>query len=569
MDNTWKTQREQRKGANKPMVIPVDHDTSKVVSTDITAEFIPVIKPLTKPYVDAVRANDTLRQSKSCPRSLAAPTKAHSQSPVHKKRLAYSQGMPKGNMTTGKPISKYDRNKVPMRPKPVMAAEPTCVWTTLVMLNDSYACGAAVVARSLRDVKTKYPIWCMVTPCVSAPCVEFLRTVFDNVVVVELLSHATTKMKTQKQNQIYGSWIHSSFTKWNIWNREYFPFDRVCLCDADMMFLENCDSLFQLQVPAATFASPWVYPYVKSTDGRSTGSHNPYYNHEAQRGLTHGQRVDHAKIRRGFSESILGLACMVLVQPDPLLYKRMREILNARPEYGHVRCVSGFDEQLFADTILDTRTDVYHIHPRYNAIIGKIPWLEGHNPRTQQFYNGKPWHNIRTRADITDSPWEDIHMWWKIADSVLADHPSADIWFYSAEYLAKIEKPNVTINNYATNCATMDNTEELINPGEWNGASHTQVLGRGVRTQSHKELPDEADNHDNHNNHDDKKELLDIKILSYKDYAAKLGIEPATLHNHANFVNARVAANGNTDATGQTWDDRMMNAWLHDNHGTD
>ncbi len=380
------------------------------------------------------------------------------------------------------------------------------------MLNDSYACGAAVVARSLRDVGTKYPIWCMVTPCVSASCVEFLRTQFDNVICVDLLSHAVAKMKTAKQWQIYGSWIHSSFTKWNIWNREYFPFDKVCLVDADMMFLENCDSLFSMQVPAATFASPWVYPYVKSVDGRPTGSHNPYYNHEAGRGLVHGQRVDHAKIRRGFTDSILGLACMVMVRPDAAIYKKMLELMRARPEYGVSRCQSGFDEQLFADTILNTRSDVYHIHPRYNAIIGKIPWLEGHEPRTQQFYNGKPWLNIHTRADITDSPWDDMHMWWKFADSILADHPKelppADVWFYSAAYLAKIEKASVGDSadtmNVKDTTNTMDKKEDsnnsttitpvstepyvIMDPVPWNATAATQVLTRGIRTNSHAEL---------------------------------------------------------------------------------
>jgi hypothetical protein len=44
------------------------------------------------------------------------------------------------------------------------------------MINDSYACGAAVVAQTLRNVGTQYPIWCMVSDGVSESCVEFLES---------------------------------------------------------------------------------------------------------------------------------------------------------------------------------------------------------------------------------------------------------------------------------------------------------------------------------------------------------------------------------------------------------
>jgi len=325
--------------------------------------------------------------------------------------------------------------KMPVKTQPQSTLqtppEPTCVWVTLVMLGDSYACGAAVVAKSLRNVRTKYPVWCMVSPCVSAECVEFLRSQFDNVIVIDLITHPCPRMRTAGQNTRYGPWIQSGFTKWNIWNSDYFPFDKVCLLDADMMFLKNCDSVFLTNVPAATFGSPWVYPYIKNRDGQPTGTHNPYYDLEAGRGLTHGQLVDHAKIRRGFNDSILGLACMVIVKPDITMYKKMLELLRAVPEYGTTRCQSGFDEQLIANTILSTNTPVYHIHPRYNAIIGKIPWLEGHEPMTQQFYNGQPWQNIAKRSDVDNSPWDDVKLWWKVADEVLADDPQAGRWFYS------------------------------------------------------------------------------------------------------------------------------------------
>ena len=311
-----------------------------------------------------------------------------------------------------------------------LQSERSCVWTTLVMLGDSYACGAAVVARTLRNVGTKYPIWCMVTLDVSEECVAFLRTQFDNVVLVPLITQPCVRMRTAGQNARYGSWIASSFTKWNIWNRDLFPFDKVCLVDADMMFMANCDNLFCVDVPAATFSSPWVYPYIKNNLGEPTGSHNPYYDTLAGRGLTHGQLVDHRAIQRGFKDSILGFACMVVVRPDPKMYAAMIKLLTMTPLYGSSSCQSGFDEQLFASTILHTKTPVYHIHPRYNSIVGKPQWLEGHEPMTQQFYNGRPWDGIKKREDVDASNWDDVKLWWKIADGVITNDNAQ--WFYSS-----------------------------------------------------------------------------------------------------------------------------------------
>jgi len=66
------------------------------------------------------------------------------------------------------------------------------IWCTLVTLNDNYACGAAVMAESLRIVKTVFFIWCMVTDDVSELCQEWLKSVFDNVIVVPLTKRSVT-----------------------------------------------------------------------------------------------------------------------------------------------------------------------------------------------------------------------------------------------------------------------------------------------------------------------------------------------------------------------------------------
>jgi len=281
------------------------------------------------------------------------------------------------------------------------------VWCTLVMLGDTYACGAVVMAQSLKG--TKYPIWCMVTPDVSDDCKRWLGNYFDRIVEVPFISHKITYMKSKKQKDIYGKWIHHSFTKWNIMNPDLFPINKVILVDADMIFMENCDDLFDLESPAMTFSSPWCKPYAP------TGMYNPYGE------MKHGQIVPRENIIRGLKNSIVGLACMVLFSPNVQLYNSMMTILNEKPFYGNPSCISGHDEQLISDVLIRNNIPVRHIHQVYNCLVGKKNWLRGETAKTNQWYNGKPWSQSR-------GEWEDLNVWYDLWDSIVGLDPASEKW---------------------------------------------------------------------------------------------------------------------------------------------
>lgn len=297
------------------------------------------------------------------------------------------------------------------------------IWCTLVMLGDSYARGAAVAAQSLKDVGSVYPSWCMVTNDVSKDCVKMLNDIFDNVIEVPFIKHEVAPMKSQKQNQIYGNWIHASFTKWNIYNPKLFPgVDKLCFIDADMIFTKNCDDLFELEPPAMTFSSPWMRPYA------ANGYYNPYGE------LQHGACVSKIAIRRGLECSSVGIANMVLVRPIDRHYNVMMDILSAKKIYGCSKCISGFDEQLLAEIILACDNKITHIHQSYNWYTGKTNWLlHNEEPKTLQYYGGKPWDGISTEADranIENAPYEDLKIWWRIADRIITKYPSARKIYY-------------------------------------------------------------------------------------------------------------------------------------------
>jgi lipopolysaccharide biosynthesis glycosyltransferase len=262
----------------------------------------------------------------------------------------------------------------------------------------------------------------MVTPDVSDDCQVFLEKHFDKVVKVPLIEYKCIPMKSKKQNEIYGSWIHASFTKANILNPQIFPdIQKICLLDADSVAVENIDDIFELSTPACTFSSPWSREYMPKN--------SRYSLYDTYGKMKHGQQVPRKAIMRGFNGSFLGLACMVLVSPSTYTWDLFNKILRADSVYGHEKCVSGFDEQIFAEVFLATGKNIYHIHQQYNWVVGKTNWLANdEKPKFIQWYNGKPWQEDPKK----EGQWDDIRFWWEISQSIIESDPTAARWYNRA-----------------------------------------------------------------------------------------------------------------------------------------
>lgn len=272
-------------------------------------------------------------------------------------------------------------------------------WCTLVMLNEEYAKGAVVVAQSLRNHGTKYPLICMIDNRLSHETIDFLNRYFDKVIVVPTLHTKTIPMRSHKQRMIYSSWINYSFTKGNVYNLT--DYDKVIFLDADMLALENIDDLFDLPAPAMCFSSPWAAPY------HIRGHPNPYIIDGKE--LHHGQEVPKEIIKASLG-SIVGRACMILVKPSITTYNVFKDIIKQQP-FGIKGALSGVDEIAFAMTELKVADRIYHIHQQYSWIVGKPDWLQpGVTPKTYQWYNDKPWNG---------GEWPDLVPWWKVANEII------------------------------------------------------------------------------------------------------------------------------------------------------
>ena len=110
-----------------------------------------------------------------------------------------------------------------------------------LLTSDSYLAGALVLLKSLKETRTKTPVAIAVVPeLVSENCVEILHRFFDAVIFVP----------SMRSTQAHELWLLGrteldiTFTKIHVWNPDWVPYEKIVYLDADVLVLENIDSLF-------------------------------------------------------------------------------------------------------------------------------------------------------------------------------------------------------------------------------------------------------------------------------------------------------------------------------------
>ena len=288
-------------------------------------------------------------------------------------------------------------------------------WVVLLMFGTAYLPGALVAGYSLRRMKTRHQIVCMVTPDIDEITKKQLIQVYDEVVVVPYIEHATRPFKSLTQNEMYKGWIDYSFTKWNCLSLDKYR--RVMFVDADIVFLVNVDELFDLKPPAACFSLPWMQPW------QPKGLENPYVSANGKP-VVHGEMVPASTVKKAlFMKTIVGGGFLQLHVPSKEKYKNILALLESTPVYGENHLVtSGADEQLIADY---ETTDWTTIDPRYAAMPGKEKW-ESTDIKAYHYFHTKPW-------EMSADEWPDLVFWWKVADQLVKAIPDLASVFYPTE----------------------------------------------------------------------------------------------------------------------------------------
>jgi glycogenin glucosyltransferase len=140
-----------------------------------------------------------------------------------------------------------------------MPSENAYVW--VIFLGDRYIPGVLASAYSVKRTNTKYDLICLVTPDVSDIGRKELAKICTKVIEINYIRVKRQKFKTNRQKELYKTWMDVSYTKWNILNLTQYK--KVFFLDGDTIITNNIDSVFDTKKISATFYNPWSNKYSK------------------------------------------------------------------------------------------------------------------------------------------------------------------------------------------------------------------------------------------------------------------------------------------------------------------
>ncbi len=291
---------------------------------------------------------------------------------------------------------------------PVLSEAPKRphAYTWLFMKGDAYLPGVFVSVYSVLRTSPAADLVVMVTPDISKEARTQLKKVATHLFEIPYISFKSKPLRTERQRQLYESWIAQSYTKWNTLA---LPYEKVLLLDADTIITENIDELFNLQAPAMPLATPYIKPY---------GKEPTYY--KGPVGLdgypAHGTLLDAEVINNTLNDGgLLPPSSQALIAPSMSDYYEYLETIDAMQPFGFPNCHNGFDEQSIAHYYTNVKNKKYTvIHQRYNV----FPWKDGFTfngdiPRVIHFFSDtKPW-------TVEYNKYPDVITWYKMAGAAL------------------------------------------------------------------------------------------------------------------------------------------------------
>ena len=280
------------------------------------------------------------------------------------------------------------------------------VW--LLMKGDAYTPGVFTSVHSINRTrqcsKEGFNTVVMVTPDVSEEAIYSLSNVADYIVHVDYLQHATKAMRTEKQRELYSSWIDVSYTKWRAL---CLPFKKIIFLDADVIVLDTIDSLFNLQAPAGHFSSAFAKPCGKME--------NPYVNKDIvgeDDYARHGVTITKDMLAKGFNKLTTVHATSILLKPSVKDFTNYVNMLQTqfKDQFGF-DTNSGADEQsiVYYYSLYPSgpQKEWTNIHQRYNF----------HSWKTERFLKNEMPYVIHFMSQpkvwmMKVSEYEDLVNWY-------------------------------------------------------------------------------------------------------------------------------------------------------------
>lgn len=131
-----------------------------------------------------------------------------------------------------------------------------------LLTTDSYLPGAETLIKSIKSMKTKYPIICLITSNLSLATKVCIKKLDVELINVDFIGIGGDIISCRKD--MPSGWT-AEYTKLNIWNLTNY--NKIIYIDCDALVLDNIDDLFDITKDQSFSAVPDVFPPDKFNAG--------------------------------------------------------------------------------------------------------------------------------------------------------------------------------------------------------------------------------------------------------------------------------------------------------------
>lgn len=290
------------------------------------------------------------------------------------------------------------------------------LYSTFVMRNDSFIPGALVFGYSLKKQGITDPVICFVTNEVSPSAQGHLRSVFDEVIMIDSVEIPHPNQKGRQDRSFL-------FTRLEILKYTHFQgqkIEKIIVCDSDILPLANYQDLKEVPSHAAilneskdTTAVIENHQYVISPAVLETGT---WRWHEIYKDIPHGTKVPKSITDRVLTdESNLGMNTSIWVfKPSNDSYKTLMNDLAKEATQEKVQTYNWPEMQYLTGSLsgqwhnIDIKYASFNGYPRIDLVYGI------------HFAGVKPWA-IQHRSFEHYSKFPDFRLWQAVFLKMMRD----------------------------------------------------------------------------------------------------------------------------------------------------
>ncbi len=293
-------------------------------------------------------------------------------------------------------------------------------YVTFIIRNDSFLPGALVFAYGLRKQNTPHDIVAIVSEHVTEQARTALKVLFDRVVVLDeiFVSH---KSRQERQDRPF---LFSRFHGLRL-GRDGdlgLHYDKILICDADVLPLRCYDGLFDLKAPAGILNEKKAYcvdddegQYVKP---KSVYDFGTWKWHRVYEDLPHGAEIPQAITDRvRHDQSNMGVnASLYLFEPSLRLFENMMRDLTDPTTQTMIGDFPWPEMQYMTYKLsgkwhnMDLRYSSFNGYPIIDVLYGI------------HFAGLKPWQ-MNHRSIKHFAKFEDYRLWYDVYRQMMGAYP--------------------------------------------------------------------------------------------------------------------------------------------------